>query len=577
MNIFNEIKIEINKLSKFLYDYLPDQNALSIEFPKDPTHGDLSTNIAMVSCKDLKKSPIEIANNFKLELAKLPYIDSISIAGPGFVNLTLKTYIWYDLVNQIINLNTSYGDNNIGNNESINIEFVSCNPTGPMHIGHCRGGIYGDTLANLMKKCGYKVTKEFYINDVGAQISTLADSAYLRYLEASGKNIGEIPEGLYPGDYLIPIGKKLFEFYGNELKSLDEIVRKEKTKEIAVSSMIELIKKDLESLGINHDIFFSEKQLHSQNKISEIVNNLIARNIVYKGILPPPKGKANEDWQMREQLLIRSTDFGDDVDRSLQKSNGEWTYAAADIAYMQNKIARGFNKITMVLGVDHLGYNKRMQAVAHALAGDKLDFQIKFCQLVNFLKNGQPLKMSKRKGNFISVQDVLDEVDKDLVRFMMLTRRNDQVIDFDLEKVKEQSKDNPVFYVQYANARINSILNNAFEQNPEFIKRINDKSYNLSFLNREEEIHLIKIIANWPKIVELSCLHQEPHRLAFYVIELASEFHSFWSKGNEDPTLRFIIADNFELSLARLMLAKSVKIVIASALKIFNVKPVEKM
>jgi arginyl-tRNA synthetase len=573
MNIFEELKQQINKIAQSQFNFKANQNQLSVELPKDPSHGDLSTNIAMIIAKPLGKAPIEIAKIIKAELEKIAYVESVTIAGPGFINLNLKIDIWHQILSSILEQGIEFGDNNMGNGEAINIEFVSTNPTGPMHIGHSRGGIYGDSLANLMTKSGYKVTKEFYINDAGAQIDTLGKSVYLRYLEASGEKIDSIPEGLYPGDYLIPVGEALFKEHGDSLKSMDDAARMTIIKSFSVASMMELIKKDLKLLGVEYDVFFSEKTLHEQGKITEVVEDLKKRDIVYNGTLPMPKGKAPDDWEAREQLLIRSTEFGDDVDRSLQKSNGDWTYAAADIAYMKNKLERGFKKITIVLGADHQGYKKRMQAIVHALAGNEVDFQIQFYQVVNFLKNGQPFKMSKRKGTFITVEDVLDEVNKDLVRFVMLTRRNDQILDFDLEKVKEQSKDNPVFYVQYANARVNSILNSAGEQNPQYLK----KSGDFSLLKRAEELRLIKLMASWPKIIELACIHQEPHRVAFYLIELASEFHSFWSRGNEDSSLRFIIADDFETSLARLNLAKAVNIVISSGLKIFNVVPINKM
>jgi arginyl-tRNA synthetase len=351
----------------------------------------------------------------------------------------------------------------------------------------------------------------------------------------------------------------------------------ELVKNFVVSAMMDLIKKDLDLLGVNYDVFFSEQTLHQQNKITEVVNFLQEKGLVYRGVLNPPKGKLPEDWEEREQLLFRTTEFGDDIDRPLQKSNGDWTYMAADLAYMKNKIDRGFKKITMVLGADHLGYKKRMQAAAYALGGEAIDFEIKFYQVVNFFQNGKPYKMSKRKGVFISVEDVLEEVNKDLVRFVMLTRKNDQILDFDFEKVKEQSKDNPVFYVQYANARVNSILSNAQEQNPKYLERIALGDYDLSLLDNAEDIELIKYMASWPKMVELACIHQEPHRIAFFLIDLASRFHGFWSKGSDNSELRFIIANNVEKTLARLVLAKAVSIVISSGLRIFNISPIEKM
>ena len=576
MNIFDEIKQQVNLIATKLFNILPNQKQLSVELPKNLEHGDLSTNIAMLLAKILARNPLEIANLIKQELEKLDYIEQINVAAPGFININLKADIWYQTLATIITQGTNFGDSNLGKKEAINIEFVSCNPTGPMHIGHSRGAIYGDSLAEVMKKSGYLVTKEFYTNDAGNQITMLAKSVYFRYLEAMGEK-NKMPEGLYPGEYLVAVGQKLFKEYGEKLEKMLEQERLELITQYSIDAMMRLIRNDLAMLGVIHDVFISEKTLHDQNKIADVVNLLKQKNLVYCGTLAPPKGKLPDDWEEREQLLFRTTEFGDDVDRSLQKPNGDWTYVAADIAYMQNKIDRGFKKITIILGADHQGYKKRMQAAAYALGGEKIEFEIKFCQLVNFFQNGQPFKMSKRQGTFITVEDVLAEVDKDMVRFFMLTRRNDQVLDFDLEKVKEQSKDNPVFYVQYANARINSILKNAEEQNPEYFKRIEAANYDLDLLNSPEDLNLIKLMASWPKIVELACIHQEPHRIAFFLIELASEFHSFWSKGNENPNLRFIIADNFEKSLARLMLAKAVSITIASGLKIFNITPIKQM
>ncbi len=571
MNIFDQLKQEVNNIAQNLFSCLPNQHQLSVELPKNADHGDLSTNIAMLLAKNLGKSPLEIANLIKEQLEKIDYISQVNVANPGFINIILNSNIWFESLNDVIEQDINFADNNLGNNQAINIEFLSANPTGPMHIGHSRCAIYGDALAKLMSKCGYKVTKEYYINDAGAQIDVLAKSTYLRYLEASGEVIGEIPDGLYPGDYLIPVGQALFRKYGHNLKDMELI------KSFAIDAMMELIKNDLKLLKVEYDVFFSEKTLHEQEKIAAIVKFLEDKNLVYRGILTPPKGKLPDDWEEREQLLFKTTDFGDDIDRPLQKSNGDWTYAAADLAYMKNKIDRGFKKITMVLGADHLGYKKRMQAAALSIGGKEIEFDIKFCQLVNFLKNGQPFKMSKRKGTFLTVDDVLEEVDKDIVRFVMLTRRNDQVLDFDLEKVKEQSKDNPVFYVQYANARVNSIFRNAAEQNEEYLKRIENKKYDLTKLNSLEDLKLIKLIVSWSKIVEQACIHQEPHRLVFFLIELSSEFHSFWSKGNDNSDLKFIIPNDFEKTLARLMLAKSVSIIIRSGLEVLSITAMEKM
>lgn len=569
MNIFEHLKEKIAQIVEILFSLKIDN--FSVELPKNPEHGDLATNISMILAKPLNKSPIEIAEKISTELKRQEIIEKAEAVKPGFINITLKQNVWFEVLQQILNEGIDFGNSNIGKNQKVNIEFVSVNPTGPMHIGHSRGGIVGDALANLMRKNGYLVTKEFYINDAGSQISTLTESAYLRYLEAKGEKIGEIPEGLYPGEYLIDVGKALFQKYGSDLKD------KKLVREFTISAMMEKIKADLKLLDVEYDVFFSEKTLHDQNKIAEVIKSLEDRNLVYRGVLEPPKGNLPEDWEPREQLLFRTTLYGDDVDRPLQKSNGEWTYAAADIAYLKNKIDRGFNKITMILGADHLGYKKRMQAFATALGGDQIDFDIKFYQLVNFVKDGLPYKMSKRKGTFVTIEDVVSEVGKDVVRFMMLTRRNDQGLDFDLEKVKEQSKDNPVFYVQYANSRVYSIMRNAFEKFPDLASRIESKDYILNKLDSKEDIELIKIISNWPKIVEFSCIHQEPHRIAFYLIELASAFHSFWTKGNDNAHLRFIIPEDSEKTLARLMLAKAVSITIESGLKIFNVEPAKQM
>jgi len=571
MNIFNDLKEQINSITDRLFARKVSQAQLSIEIPKNPDHGDLATNIAMILAKPLALPPMKIAEKFVEELNKIDYITNIAIAAPGFINLKINPEIWQSTLNTILKEGVNFGANNIGLEEKINIEYVSCNPTGPMHIGHSRGAIYGDALANLMIKCGYKVTKEFYINDAGAQIDVLTKSAYLRYLEAKGDVIGEIPEGLYPGDYLIPVGQALFKKYGADLKDM-KIIR-----EFTVNAMLELIKNDLNLLKVKHEVFFSEKTLHDENKIQEAVEVLNKQNLIYRGVLIPPKGNKPDDWEEREQLLFKTTDFGDDLDRALQKSNGDWTYVAADIAYMQNKIERGFKKITMVLGIDHAGYKKRMQAIATALSNGNIDFDIKFCQLVNFLKEGQPFKMSKRKGTFITVSDVLSEVDANIVRFVMLTRKNDQVIDFDFEAVKEQSKDNPVFYVQYANARVNSIFKKIEESHPKYLEKISKESYSLIHLDSPEDLALMKLLASWPKIIEQAAIHQEPHRLVFFLIDLAAEFHSFWSKGNDNPNLRFIIPNNHDLTLARLVLAKSVSIVLKSGLEILNINVLEKM
>lgn len=583
MNLFSTIRTHILGIVKQLIaeDKLPpvlELAAITAEPPKDATHGDIATNVAMILAKPARMSPKALAEIIVTKLLKLPEIASASVAGPGFINIKLKSGMWQHTLKDVLRNGVGYGNSHIGRGQKVNLEYVSVNPTGPMHIGHARCAVYGDALALLLLKTGFSVTKEYYINDAGGQIDTLARSAYLRYRQACGEIITEIPAGLYPGDYLIITGESLYAYHGRDLLPMEEAEWLPIVRRFATDSMMALIRNDLLALGIEHDVFTSEKSLHTEGKIQEAVKKLAGKGLIYKGVLTPPKGKKLDDWEARDQTLFRSTDFGDDTDRALQKSDGNWTYFAADVAYLQDKLERGFSNLIMILGADHGGYRKRMEAAVHALSNGKAHLDIKLCQLVNFLQDGEPLKMSKRAGTYITVRDVLDIVGKDIVRFMMLTRKNDMVMDFDLEKVREQSKDNPVFYVQYAHARAQSILRNARNDVPEstaLLDTLDDKM--LARLNTPAELELIRHIASWPRAVETAALHHEPHRIAFYLQDLAASFHGFWNKGKEDNSLRFIVAGDAELTAARLAMVQAMATVIASGLQIFNVEAVQEM
>jgi arginyl-tRNA synthetase len=551
---------------------------ITVEPPREAEHGDAACNAAMVLAKTAGKSPRLIAEFLLQQLKKLPDINSVEIAGPGFINIRLNNSVWQEELLRISEQKNSYGNSAIGKGETIHIEYVSANPTGPMHVGHARGAVVGDALAALLAKAGYKVVKEYYINDAGGQIDTLARSCFLRYREALGDEIGAIPAGLYPGSYLIPVGKKLVEIFGQNLKNLPEAEYLQKIKPIATAEMMLLIKKDLQDMGIFHDVFTSEAALHSAGAIEKTISALQEKALVYRGVLEPPKGKTPDDWEPREQTLFKTTEFGDDVDRPLQKSDGSWTYFAADIAYHWHKLERGFSRMVLILGADHGGYVGRMKAAVSAMSSGKASIEMKLCQIVNFLENGVPLKMSKRAGTFATVRDVMDEVGAEVLRFIMLTRKNDVVLDFDLQKVKEQSRDNPVFYVQYAYARSCSVLRHAEKEMPDAFQsaKIPDKKL-LANLDTQEELALLRVMAVWPRIVEASARSFEPHRIAFYLQELAASFHALWNRGKDDASLRFILSENSEKTAARLALLQSLCYVIASGLSIMAVKPLEEM
>ncbi|WP_417461936.1 arginine--tRNA ligase [Kordiimonas sp.] len=554
-----------------------DLKNIAVEPPRDASHGDIATNAGLVLAKAARMKPRDIAELLAPGLEAHAEVESVEIAGPGFINMRLAPSFWQAQVKAILDAGTSFGDSTQGGGEKVNIEYVSANPTGPMHVGHVRGAVFGDALANLLGKAGFEVCKEYYINDAGSQIDTLARSAHLRYQEAHGRAIGEIPEGLYPGDYLVPVGETLKEKYGDKFLDAPEDEWLALFKVEASDAMMVMIREDLRQLGVEHDTFFSERSLHESGRIPEAVEVLKSRGHIYEGVLEPPKGKTPEDWEPRKQTLFRATDFGDDVDRPLQKSTGEYTYFAADIAYHHDKYVRGYKQMIDVLGADHGGYVKRMQAAVKALSEDG-SLDVRLCQLVKLYRNGEPFKMSKRAGNFVTLREVVEEVGAGVTRFIMLTRKNDAPLDFDFKKVMEQSKDNPVFYVQYAHARVCSVLAKAKEAFPSL--NTTDTSLagaDLALLSTEGEIGMIKQCMAWPRMVEAAAEAHEPHRIAFFLYDLASEFHTFWNKGNDDASLRFIIEGDEAVTKARMALVRAVAIVIASGLTVLGVTPLEEM
>jgi arginyl-tRNA synthetase len=573
MNLFNDFRaaivaaVERLQAAGELPADLP-MRALAVEPPRDPTHGDLSTNAAMVLGKPARMAPKALADKLKPALEALPGVTGVEIAGPGFINLRLTDAFWQTRLADILKAGAAYGDSAIGGGEAVNVEYVSANPTGPMHVGHCRGAVFGDALSGLLEKAGFAVTREYYINDAGSQVDVLARSAHLRYREALGETV-TIPEGLYPGDYLKPVGAAIARAEGERWRSAPEGEWLPQFRRLAIDAMMGLIREDLAALGIRHKVFASEKALHEGGAVKAAVDDLANRGLVYTGVLEPPKGKLPDDWEPRPQLLFRASQFGDDIDRPLQKSDGAWTYFAADIAYHWDKYRRGFRHLINVLGADHGGYVKRLQAAVKAVSNGEASLDVKIIQLVNLMDGGEPVKMSKRSGTFVTLRDVVDEVGKDVVRFIMLTRKNDAALDFDYQKVREQSKDNPVFYVQYAHARVHSVLRRAgmaAGDNPP-----------VAMLSHPAEIALVRTLANWPRIVEQAALAHEPHRIAFYLYDLAAEFHALWNRGNDEPGLRFVQDGQPDLTRARLAMITGVAAVIASGLKVLGVTPVEEM
>ena len=579
-NIFAEVLDRVHRANDALVAVgeLPagiDQSRVTVEPPRDPAHGDMATNAAMVLAKDAGKKPRELAEKLAEKLRADDIVASVDIAGPGFINLTLKPAAWIAALRAAVRLGVRYGSSAIGHEEPINVEYVSANPTGPMHVGHGRGAVFGDALASLLAFTGFKVTREYYINDGGTQIDVLARSAYLRYREALGEDIGAIPDGLYPGDYLKPVGVALAVEYGDALLVQTEKQWLPVVRAKATAMMMAAVSADLAALNINFDVFFSERSLidGGADQVAATIEWLRARGEVYEGRLPPPKGAPVEEWEDREQTLFRSTAFGDDVDRALKKSDGSYTYFASDIAYHRTKIERGFRSLIDVWGADHGGYIKRMQAAVKALSDDRVTLDVKLIQLVKLLRAGEPVKMSKRSGDFVTLREVVDEVGRDAVRFMMLFRKNDAVLDFDLAKVIEQSRDNPVFYVQYGHARGQSVFRNAravFPDLPVDIASLADTA-DLDRLSDPAERALMRRIALYPRVVEGAALAHEPHRIAFYLYDLASDFHALWTLGNASPHLRFIIQDDPQTTLARLVLVQGVVTVLASGLALLGV------
>ncbi|MEQ1698326.1 MAG: arginine--tRNA ligase [Hyphomicrobiaceae bacterium] len=551
---------------------------VEVDSPRDKSHGDLATNAALVLTKRAGMKPRDIATLLQEKLSSEPGIAKIDIAGPGFLNLTFAPAFWHSLAATIITDGNVYGRSTLGSNQKINVEYVSANPTGPMHVGHCRGAVFGDTLANLLAFAGFSVTREYYINDAGGQVDNLARSAHLRYREALGETIGEIPEGLYPGEYLKPVGEALAKTYKKKLLTAPESEWLPKVKATVMAAMMDEIRADLAQLGIKHDLFFSERSLtDGKDEIADTIADLRTKGFIYEGSLPPPKGEPNDDWEDRTQTLFKATAFGDDIDRALQKADGSYTYLAGDIAYHRNKLNRGYDALINVWGSDHKGYVKRMQAAVQALSDNTRTLDIKISEMVNLLNKGEPVKMSKRAGNIITVRDVVDAVGPDAVRFMMVYRAPETVFDFDYAKVTEQSKENPVFYVQYANARISSVLRNARDSFPALTadsKAV--RQADLTPLTDSGELALIKTMAEFPRVIDAAARAKEPHRLAFYLYELASSVHGQWTRGNDSPHLRFIQADE-NTTAARLSLLIAVRQVITSGLGVLGVQAPEAM
>jgi arginyl-tRNA synthetase len=561
-----------------------DQSRVVVEPPREAAHGDMATNAAMVLAKSAGRKPRELAEAIAGKLRPDALLARADVAGPGFINLTLTREAWAEELRSVLACGEDYGRSDIGAGEKVNVEYVSANPTGPMHVGHGRGAVFGDALGTLLEFAGYRVTREFYVNDAGAQVDALARSAYLRYREALGEDIGPIPEGLYPGDYLKPVGAALATEHGRALLGRDEAQWLPLVRSKAIEMMLEEIRGDLAALGVEHAVFFSERSLveGETDQVAATIDALRASGLIYQGRLPPPKGQLPEDWEDREQILFRSTAFGDDIDRPLVKSDGSYTYFASDIAYHKSKFDRGFRSLIDVWGADHGGYVKRVEAAVKAMSGGRADLDIKIVQLVRLLRGGQPVKMSKRAGEFVTLREVVDEVGSDPVRFMMLYRKNDAVLDFDLAKVIEQSRDNPVFYVQYGHARGNSVFRNAREVLPELPEDAVRRRHllgraPLGRLEDPAEVAILKRIALYPRLLEAAAGAHEPHRIAFYLYDLASEFHAQWTRGKDLPHLRFIIQDDPQLTLARLALVQGVVTVLASGLSLLGVKAPEEM
>lgn len=576
MHVFHQIKERINTCLQTLCESFPE---ISVEPPKNPSHGDIATNAAMVIAKNLGKKPIEIASElialFKQDIEISNYVKEFSIAAPGFINMFLNKNVLHAFLSDLnkSGLQTFDSNLNIGKNKKVNIEFASPNPTGPMHIGHARGAIYGDVLCRLFKKCGFEVTAEYYVNDAGSQIDTLVKSLYIRYKQLLGEKI-ELSNECYPGQYLIDAAQKLQKVFGNDLQMNDAKLRR-----WAIDEMMFLIRVDLQKLGVKHDVFTSEQSLIERGLVSEAIQILTEKGLIYHGVLEKPKGNA-DDWEPREQLLFRSTNYGDDADRAIVKSDGTYAYFASDVALHLNKLKRGYDELFLLLGADHIGYVKRISATVQAMSDNNKTVHVLINQLVNILKNDKPIRMSKRKGNFVTVDDVLDEISPDVLRVAMLMQRNNVVIDIDCDKLVEQSKDNPFFYIQYAHTRIASVIRNAYSER---VWAENELHYqmkeelNYELLNSESELEIIKYMMQCPRMIELAITHREPHRITYYLYELANRFHSMWNDGIIKSDMRFILKDNIELSHARIGLLCGIATILAIGLEVIGVKPMLKM
>lgn len=580
MNLFSEIRgLVVDRLAAMAAEgMLPeglDFANVAVEPPRDPAHGDMATNAAMVLAKAAGARPRDIAGALAERLAGDARIAGAEVAGPGFLNLRLAPAVWRAVVTAALAEGDDFGRSAMGQGQRVNVEYVSANPTGPLHVGHTRGAVFGDALASLLDFTGFDVTREYYINDGGAQVDVLARSVYLRYLEAHGRPV-TFEDGTYPGDYLVPLGAALRDRVGAAYVDQPESEWLAELRAFATDAMMDLIRGDLAALGVEMDVFFSERSLYGTGRIEQALAVLQERGLICEGVLAPPKGKTPEDWEPREQTLFRSTAHGDDVDRPVRKFDGSWTYFAPDIAYHYDKIARGFDQLIDVFGADHGGYVKRMKAAVSALSEGAVPLDIKLCQLVRLYKDGAPFKMSKRAGTFVTLRDVVDRVGPDVTRFVMLTRKNDAPLDFDFDKVLEQSRDNPVFYVQYANARVNSVLRKAREAGID-VADATLAACDLSALGHEAELAVARKLAEWPRLVEIAGRTHEPHRVAFYLYELASEFHSLWNRGNDAPALRFLQEDDPALSQVKIALARAVTVVISAGLGILGVTPAEEM
>ncbi|MGB0192783.1 MAG: arginine--tRNA ligase [Candidatus Micropelagos thuwalensis] len=582
MNIFAAFRERIDEsIRELIQQGVVNDNAdlsrISVEPPREASHGDMATNAAMVLGKFSELQPRDLASKIADLLSEDKDIAAIDIAGPGFINLSLAPSVWQGQVANVLRAGTAYGNSDIGVEDKVNIEYVSANPTGPMHVGHARGAVVGDALARLLERANYQVTREYYINDAGSQTDTLARSALIRMREALGEDIGDIPEGLYPGDYLIGVGQALAKEYGAALFQKPEVEQIATAKSMALPMMMEMIKDDLGVLGVHHDVFLSEQSLHDSGAVDNSLSRLDEMGLIYEGVLEPPKGKTPPpDWEPSPQTLFKSSEFGDDSDRALKKSDGSWTYFAPDIACHLDKFERGYKQMIDVWGADHAGYIKRMKSAVTAVTAGAGNLDVKICQMVKLMRDGEPVKMSKRAGQFITLREVVDEVGKDVVRFMMLTRKNDAPLEFDFVKVQEQSRDNPIFYVQYAHARICSVIRNA----EEIFGAINDDDLadaDTHLIDDPAEIALLKMISAFPRVLESAAVNHEPHRIAFYLQDLASTFHSLWNLGKECPDLKFIIEDKKNVTMARVSMIRCCAFVIASGLDIMGVRPEEEM